>query len=202
MPKISELITIDEFDELVIDGQTLKRLAQYKDIPNLDDDEVITFQIRKSILEKHNFQFRVKHTVPEPKIREDKYADKTVLPLSEFPHAGYLYVVMDSAHRDLIKIGSTNNPRKRIQQYNAHRPYPSCRYKYLSKPFAAVKTFERELMAHLMSKSQRMELRYEWFSRNSLDDAIAFIKGLENNPKLLFDLDQIKVYEPRKTKAA
>ena len=93
------------------------------------------------------------------------------LPLFEktVDRRGYIYLVEDSAYPTFIKVGRTNDLKKRLQAYNSDRPFNSCRYTDISAAFTDVILAESMILEKLYEEIPPTTFKKEWFEAKHLD---------------------------------
>jgi len=77
---------------------------------------------------------------------------------------GYLYLLVDSAYPEYIKIGKTASPRKRLQTYNSDRPIATCRFINISELFLNCTTVEKVILTQVHLDIQPIGKSTEWFA--------------------------------------
>jgi len=96
---------------------------------------------------------------------------------------GYLYIVEDSAFPEFIKVGRTSDLKRRLQDYNGHKPFNSSRYVIVSKAFVDVIAAEAMVLEKLCEVIPPTTFKKEWFAiehRDTLEKWIEIAEeGLE-----------------------
>ena len=96
---------------------------------------------------------------------------------------GYIYLLADSKFPEYIKVGRTFNPSDRLQAYNSDKPYDTCRYLAISKPFVDVISVEKEIL--VTARLDSATARLEWFDVSKTKELIDLIYAMELKHKLL-----------------
>ena len=89
----------------------------------------------------------------------------------------------DSKFPEYIKVGRTFNPSDRLQAYNGDKPYDTCRYLAISKPFVDVISVEKEIL--VTARLDSATARLEWFDVSKTKELIDLIYAMELKHKLL-----------------
>ena len=92
---------------------------------------------------------------------------------------GYIYVIQDSAFKGYLKIGRTQNIKKRLTQYNADKPYSSSYLVCISREFTDVHSVEKKILSYLYDHTSPTTLSREWFENQWLDTCIDLIEQAE-----------------------
>lgn len=108
--------------------------------------------------------------------------DQFELPVFEKPvdKRGYMYIVKDEAYPEFIKIGRTNDLKKRLVAYNSDKPYNSASYHAVSGPYVDVVETEAMILEKLYEVIQPSTFRKEWFAighKSTLEEWIKVAEG-------------------------
>ena len=76
---------------------------------------------------------------------------------------GFMYIVQDSVFPDYVKVGRTNDCKKRLQMYNADKPFKTAKMIYISRMFENVNDVERRILDYLYDCTAPTTLSREWF---------------------------------------
>jgi hypothetical protein len=93
---------------------------------------------------------------------------------------GYLYIGIDSAYPDYIKIGRTGDLSKRLTQYNSDKPFPTFTYITISRLYKDCHYVEKKILEALYGVARPTTLKYEWFEKSILDIANNFLLEAED----------------------
>lgn len=93
---------------------------------------------------------------------------------------GFMYVIKDSAFPDFVKIGRTQNVKKRLMQYNADKPYPTSELVCISREFEDVITVEKKILGNLYKKTPPSTFSREWFPIEFIGDCLHLIEEAED----------------------
>ena len=94
---------------------------------------------------------------------------------------GYMYVLVDSAFPEYIKIGYTTNPENRVRDYNKARPLDTCMYVYVSALLDNILKIEKNILIGMSMFTRPTPGRKEWFPIEYKEKLIAKIKVAEEN---------------------
>lgn len=104
----------------------------------------------------------------------------SVPPLEKYTdRRGFMYIVYDSIFPEHIKVGRTNDCKKRLLGYNSDRPYPTCKMLYISEMFEDVYDVERMVLDYLYDHTPPTTLTKEWFELQHKDKMIDIIEKAE-----------------------
>ena len=93
---------------------------------------------------------------------------------------GFLYILIDDAFPGHMKVGRTADVTKRLEAYNAHKPYPTAEMAWISKGFIDVIKVEEILLKHLYSEIQPTTFRKEWFEIEHLSMILGLVQEIED----------------------
>lgn len=97
---------------------------------------------------------------------------------------GYMYILTDSVYPDHVKIGRTNDPKKRLSSYNSDKPFNTASFVIISLPFVDVVNVERLILEELCKVIQPIGLKKEWFEIKHYDKIFDWIKKAEDGAKI------------------
>lgn len=122
----------------------------------------------------------IKVPLPE-ELTDFNIADYSTPPLEKYTdRRGFIYIVHDSAFPEYIKVGRTQDCKKRLIGYNSDRPYPTVRMKYISKMFENVNEVERRILSYMYDCTQPTTLSKEWFEGEHEQKLIEIIQKAED----------------------
>lgn len=93
---------------------------------------------------------------------------------------GFLYVLVDNAFPKHFKVGRTADVAKRLEAYNAHKPYLTAEMYWLSKEFIDVIKVEEILLKYLYSEIRPTTFRKEWFEIVNLGMVLKLVQEIED----------------------
>jgi len=109
--------------------------------------------------------------------------------------SGYLYIFIDEAFPNYVKVGKSRDPYNRLNQYNTDKPYKSTKPIYISRPLKYVGNIENEVLKHLRAVLIVDDIitAREWFNKDNLDYIKETIKSYENDNNLSTNLPMISI---------
>lgn len=111
-----------------------------------------------------NFDLREFKTPPL-----DKYTDQR----------GYIYVLFDDVFPEYIKVGRTQDCYKRLQQYNADKPFKTAKMLFVSSMFENAYEVERRILAYMYDHTPPTTLSKEWFEIAHKEKIISIVEKAE-----------------------
>lgn len=100
---------------------------------------------------------------------------------------GYMYIVVDKMFPDWVKIGRTNDPKKRLQAYNSDKPFNTCSYIHMSESFVDVIEVERMILELAYENAAPSTTSKEWFVVGEIDNLVSYIGKAEARFALMKD---------------
>ena len=115
---------------------------------------------------------------------EDKFIMLSDFDIDKYKETrGYIYLLVDSKFPEYIKIGRTFNPSDRLVAYNGDKPFDTCRFVAISKPFVDVISVEREII--VTARFNNPTARLEWFDVSKTKELLELIHQMELKHQLL-----------------
>ena len=102
---------------------------------------------------------------------------------------GYLYILTDTVFDGYFKIGRTIDLNKRLQLYNADKPFRTTFVHAVSKPFHNAQEVESKVIKAMYKVTSPTTFSKEWFLIEHLEQAITFIKQAETAFQLMENQD-------------
>lgn len=93
---------------------------------------------------------------------------------------GYIYILIDSAYPEHMKVGRTADVSKRLEAYNAHKPYPTAEMTWISKEFIDVIKVEEILLKYLYQEISPTTFRKEWFEIKHMHNIFSLVQEMES----------------------
>lgn len=98
---------------------------------------------------------------------------------------GYLYILTDTAFEGYFKIGRTIDMHKRLQAYNADKPFKTTFVYAISIPFHDAVEVESKVIKAMYKVTSPTTFSREWFLIEHLEQAVVFIQQAEATFKLM-----------------
>lgn len=113
-------------------------------------------------------------------LTEFNIADYSTPPLEKYTdRRGYIYILFDNNFPDYIKVGRTQDCKKRLVGYNSDKPFPTAKMQFISKMFEDVNEVERRILAYMYDHTQATTLSKEWFEIKHKEKLIKIIEKAE-----------------------